>query len=272
MSDFLSKEDYEEPCCPLKMKNTGERIPVGRVLSRLDEFLSRNDYSSAEKLLNYWYEEAKVNGDTRGEMTILNEKVGIYRKTGKKDECLSAVSLCRELLSDCEFKGTVTEGTTLLNCATAFCAFECEEKALPLYMAAAVIYEKYLKESDARLGGLYNNTAICLMRLKKYDDAKLLFEKALKIMAGVPNGEAEMAVTYCNMADLVSFEKGLVNGEDEINRYLEKAEALLNTETLARDGNYAFVCEKCAGTFGYYGFFMTEKELLKRAREIYERN
>ena len=86
-NNFLSKEDYEEPCCPLKMNinQKAEPIPVGRVLSKVDEHLSRNDYDSAEKTLDYWHEEAKIGGDIRGELTILNEKIGLYRKTGTKD-------------------------------------------------------------------------------------------------------------------------------------------------------------------------------------------
>ena len=50
-----------------------------------------------------------------------------------------------------------------------------------------------------------------------------------------------------------------------------KAEKLLYTESLPRDGYYAFVCEKCAPVFAYYGYFLTEQELHRRAGEIYER-
>ena len=37
-----------------------------------------------------------------------------------------------------------------------------------------------------------------------------------------------------------------------------------------RDGYYAFVCEKCASVFGYYGWFLYNKEREERARTIYE--
>lgn len=272
-NSFLSKEDYEEPCCPLKM-NINQKvtpIPVGRVLQKLDEHLSRNDYVSAEKTLDYWYEEAKIGADTRGTLTILNEKVGLYRKLGKKEQCFSAINMCLDLLESGDFDNTVTKGTTFLNCATGYCAFEQYEKALPLYREAAAIYEKYLKQTDERLGGLYNNMAICLMHLEKYDESRALLEKAIEIMSNAPHGEGEIAISYCNLADLESAENGIEKAEEKINAYLEKAEELLGTPTLPRDGNYAFICEKCAGTFGYYGFFITEKELSKRAREIYER-
>lgn len=270
---FLLKEDYEEPCCPLKM-NINQNftpIPLGRVLSKVDEHLSRNDYDSAEKTLEYWHTEAKVGNDIRGEMTVLNEKIGLYRKTGKKEQCFSAIDKCLKLSEDCEFENTVTKGTSYLNCATGYCAFENYEKALPLYEKATEIYEKYLKSTDARLGGLYNNTAICLMRLHKYEKSRLLFNKAIEIMSKVENSEGEIAITYCNLADLEVAQNGAEKAEEKINEHLEKAEELLNTAGLPKDGNYAFICEKCAKTFGYYGFFMTEKELLKRAREIYER-
>lgn len=272
--DFtISKEDYEEPCCPLKMNinKNFTPIPVGRVLSKVDEHLSRNDYASAEKTLMYWHEEAKIGGDIRGELTILNEKIGLYRKTGKKEQCLSAIDKCLALSENGEFENTVTKGTSYLNCATGYCAFDEFEKALSLYEKATEIYEKYLKNTDERLGGLYNNTAICLMRLNQYEKSSLLFGKAIEIMSNAENAEGEIAITYCNLADLEAAQNGIENAEKAINEYLEKAEELLNTKSLPRDGNYAFICEKCAGTFGYYGFFMTEKELLKRAREIYER-
>lgn len=269
----LSKEDYEEPCCPLKM-NINQNftpIPIGRVLSKVDEHLSINDYASAEKTLDYWHEEAKISNDIRGELTVLNEKIGLYRKTGKKEQCLSAIDKCLALSENGEFENTVTRGTSYLNCATGYCAFDEYKRALPLYEKATGIYEKYLKSTDGRLGGLYNNTAICLMRLNKYEQSRMLFDKAIEIMSKIENAEGEIAITYCNLADLESAQNGMEKAEEKINEYLERAEELLNTKTLPRDGNYAFICEKCAGTFGYYGFFMTEKELLKRAREIYER-
>ena len=233
--------------------------------------MSINDYASAEKTLDYWHEEAKISNDIRGELTVLNEKIGLYRKTGKKEQCLSAIDKCLALSENGEFENTITRGTSYLNCATGYCAFDEYKRALPLYEKATGIYEKYLKNTDGRLGGLYNNTAICLMRLNKYEQSRMLFDKAIEIMSKIENAEGEIAITYCNLADLESAQNGMEKAEEKINEYLERAEELLNTKTLPRDGNYAFICEKCAGTFGYYGFFMTEKELLKRAREIYER-
>ena len=47
--------------------------------------------------------------------------------------------------------------------------------------------------------------------------------------------------------------------------------ALLDRPGLPRDAYYAFVCEKCAPVFDYYGFFRTAQALRARAEAIHER-
>ena len=73
------------------------------------------------------------------------------------------------------------------------------------------------------------------------------------------------------MANAVEAQKGLENACEEIDILLDKAQKVLNENYSETDGNYAFVCEKCAPTFGYYGRFLYENELKERARVIYER-
>ena len=53
---------------------------------------------------------------------------------------------------------------------------------------------------------------------------------------------------------------------------LDEAEALLNTPSVPRDGYYAFVCEKCAPSFEYYGYFLTAEDLKERSKKIYDRS
>ena len=84
-------------------------------------------------------------------------------------------------------------------------------------------------------------------------------------------GNIEMAITYLNMASLTESEKGLLDGCEEIEECILKAKDLLEKSSKDTDGYYAFVCEKCASSFGYFGHFDYEKELLERARKIYER-
>lgn len=265
---FLTKEDYEEPCCPLKMNRGVTPIPTRRVIEKLDEYLGRNDYAAAERHLRYWLEEANIGNDQRGKLTILNEQIGLYRKIGKEAECVQAIDGALSLADALDMENTITLGTTLVNAATGYCAFGKTGQAIPLYQKAQTIYEATLPPKDGRLGGLYNNMALALMETGEYRHAEDLFCKALTIMREQEHGEAEMAITYLNLADLITVQQ---SGDDRIGLYLAEAERLLDTESLPRNGYYAFVCDKCAPIFGYYGHTDTEQKLKRRAEEIYER-
>lgn len=265
----LKSEDYEEPRCLLEMHPETVAIPTGRVIEKLDEYLDRNDYASAERHLRYWRGEAEAVGDDRGRLTVLNEQIGLYRKMEKEPETLQAIENALKLAETPDMDDTVTCGTTLINAATAYKAFGRAKAALPLYQKARSIYESRLDPSDGRLGALYNNMALTLMELSELSEAETLFHAALEIMRQQPHGEAEAAITWLNLADLASAEGG---AEEKIEACLDRAEALLNTESLPRNGHYAFVCEKCAPVFGYYGYFLAEKDLAERARIIYEEN
>jgi len=271
MAHEVKKEDYEEPRCLLNMRPEVTPINVRRMLEKCDDYLHKNDYAGAERHLRYWLAEAKAGNDDRGTLTVLNEQIGLYRKLGQKAEGTKAIAEALALAEAPDVRGTVTYGTTLINAATGYKAFDEAEQALPLYEKARAAYESLLDEADERLGGLYNNMALTVAACGDLAQAEILFKQALAVMERQPHGEAEMAITYLNLADLVDAEKGLIAGEAEIAAYVNKAEELLNTETLPHDGHYAFVCEKCAPVFGYYGFFLAEKEFAERARRIYER-
>jgi len=269
---FIKKEDYEEQCCPLKMQTNVTPISVRRVIDKLDEYLSRNDYQSAERHLNYWIQEADAGNDLRGKITVLNEQIGLYRKLSKKFEAFETIQKAIETLKICEFEDNVTGATTYLNIATAYKSFGCSKKALEYYEKTRKIYEKELNSTDYRLGGLYNNTALALCDEGRLKEAENTYKKALFVMENNENCEGEQAITYLNLCDLIAKEKGLENCEKEVNQLVEKAYALLTKSNLKEDGDYAFICEKCAPSFLYYGYFAYGNELKERARKIYERD
>lgn len=270
-TNAIGKEDYEEPVCPFCKPDQIETISVDRVIEKLDEYLHKNDYASAERHLRYWLCEAEAHGDSRGALTVLNEQVGLYRKLSREQEAMQACAQALQTAKVCNLDGSVTMGTTLVNVATAYKAFGRAQEAIPLYGQAQAIYETNLPPDDARLGGLYNNAALAYAECGDYGEAERLYESALRVMTA--NGSLlEMAITHCNMADLVNARVGTEAGEAEIAAHLERAESLLFDSAVVQNGYAAFVYEKCAPTFGYYGYFLTRQELEKRARELYERS
>lgn len=274
-NDWLRAEDYAEPRCllcdePHGAEPKAKSVPLQRVLAKFDEYTSRDDPAGAERHMLYWLEEARLGGDLRGQFQIRNELMGLYRKTAQKDKAFasmeSALALARELGIEEQTGGA----TAFLNAATVLCAFDEAERSLPLFEHARAVYEKNLPADDPRMGGLYNNMALTLTSLGRYGEADDLFRRALGVMAGAPNGALEQAITYLNMADTAYAQFGS-EADGQINEYLETALGLLEDETLERNGYYAFVCEKCAPTFLFYGWTTYGEELQERARSIYER-
>ena len=72
------------------------------------------------------------------------------------------------------------------------------------------------------------------------------------------------------MADALEAELGPEEAAEYTDEYMDRAAELLDTESLPRNGYYAFVCEKCAPVFGHYGYFAEEAELRKRVEAIRE--
>jgi hypothetical protein len=68
-------------------------ISTERVLNKLDEYLGKNDYASAETHILYWLEEADRLLDNRTKFLLLNELAGLYRKLSREQEALDTV-LC----------------------------------------------------------------------------------------------------------------------------------------------------------------------------------
>ena len=59
-----------------------------RILLKLDEYLNKNDYVSAERHLRYWLSEASANRDLRTELLVRNELMGLLRKLSRKSEAI----------------------------------------------------------------------------------------------------------------------------------------------------------------------------------------
>lgn len=264
----LSFEEYAEPAC-LLCGDEPYRIPTARIIEKLDELLGRNDYAAAERHLNYWLEDAVAGEDLRGQLTLREEQMGLFRKLGREAEAVAAAEEALRLLSRLGLEGSLTAATVQLNAATVFGAFGRLERAEALFLQAKDGYEKLLSPDDPRLAGLCNNMALTLTALGRFNEAKSLYHRALAIMSGAPDGQGEQAITLLNLANLVEAESGLEAGDREICRLLEKAEDLL-AEAPDSSRN-AFVFEKCAPTFSYYGWFATGEGLAGRAAEIYEK-
>ena len=256
----LQPEDYIEPRCVLCDEPYGaapqvKPVPQQRIIEKMNDYMSRRDYKGAERHLLYWLEEAKL---------------GHYRKTGEKEKSLANAQAALDLVEALGFENTISAGTTYVNAATACNAFGENERSLELFKKAQAVYESSPRTDKSLLGGLYNNMALCCAALGKYEEALPLYEKAAAAMAEVPGGALEQAITYLNIADMLEKQYGMENSESRIFDLLDQAYELLTGGHAPEDGYYAFVCEKCAPAFSYYGYFAAAQELQEKAEKIYK--
>ena len=207
---FISPEmevtDYTDPACPFcvdayKTDNV-KPIDVRRVIAKLDEYLGRNDYAGAARHLKYWEEEAKQGHDLRGEFSLAEELMGLYRKLGRREDAVFYAEKALRYITLADLTGTVGAASAMLNAATVYKAFGMAEKGIPLFEEAKTIYEQKLDRNDSRLAGLYNNFALALVDLGRFADARELYQKALDIVLKQEGGEPEAAITFLNLASL----------------------------------------------------------------------
>ena len=272
----LSKEDYQEPVCPFDFSQWkddpgAKAIPVSRVIEKLDELYGRNDYPAAVRLADYWIQEARTGNDLSGEFALRNELMGTYRKMGNRAKALENAAAALKLIDRMGQKGSISEGTALVNTATVYRAFDMPAESLEFFRKASNIYESFLKPGDPRLGGLYNNMGVTLAALGRFDEAIELYFKAIDNMRLSEGSEGEQAVSWLNMADAYYEKLGPEGSEVAVFECCGKAIDLLHTEGLSKDVNYAFYCEKSAPVLGFYGFFAAQEELSKIAEDIYSR-
>lgn len=273
---MLDSFDYKEPACALcsgkefyypdKEAPLG-RIPVNRIIEKIDACFEKNDLVEAKRLLEYWQKEAINLKDLQGELSVLSELVGLYRKTLEKENALNCIDRALELIKKLNKENTVSGATILLNCATTLKCFGFAKKAIPLYKLVENTYKEKLDSDDSLFGGLFNNMALALEDLEKYDEALFYYDKALKIMLTKDNGELESAITYINVACL--YEKIEKNFDAKEN--CEKALALLNDKSITHNGYFAFVCLKCVDALAHFGFSEQADQLRLQAERIYAR-
>ena len=268
--------DHIDPICPFDASQytgtpdaepVGRTIPVRERIARLDALYNAGREQEAEELLERSREEARALGDWRGELSMLSELMGHYRRSMEEQKGLQAVADGLTILREHRMGSTVSGATVMLNAATTMKCFGRAADSLPVFRHVARVYADTLAPEDYRFAGLYNHMALSYADVGDYAAAERHFRLAMQVIARCPKPENELAVTLCNLAELYDKQ----DPEDErIADCMEKAWEYLNSPTLPRDGYHAFTISKCIPGFDYFGFFLYAEELRQRMKEIYE--
>lgn len=242
------------------------KISIDSFINELDSFFAKEDLQGAGCCLLEWRNRAIHAGDKNGELTVLNEMIGFYRQTKDEAQGMKAINDAFALINALGINKKVACATIYLNAATTMKSFGKSAEAMDFYNKTLEIYRTNLDENDPLFAGFYNNMALALQDLKKFSEAEDYFLKAIKITEGIEKSELETAVSCVNLAHLY-YEADSEDGR--VNSLMEKALDILENPDLFGFEKYAFTCRKCAPSFGYFGFFLAEKQLNERADKIY---
>ena len=267
--------DVLEPCCCFDSRlYTGlpdaepcrNSIDVRAAVAELDGLYNSGRENEAGAFLDRMRDEARTIGDWRGELSMLSELLGHHRRDGNREKGMAAVNDALDLIRIHRMGNTVSGATVLLNAATTMKCFGRAKESVPIFEHVARVYANNLDPTDYRFGGLYNNMALSYEDVKEYAKAEQSFQLALRVIARCPNPDNELAVTWCNLAELYDKQ----DPEDpRIGDCMEKAWEHLNAPELPRNGYHAFTISKCAPSFEYFGYFLYAMELKERAERIY---
>ncbi len=270
--------DHNEFCCIFDASQyTGvpdasscpQVLNIPALVKKLDSMYAAGHEAEATALLEQARTDACSAGDWRSELSVLSELLGHYRRTLEKDKALNTVRDALDIIRRHHLGQTVSGATVMLNAATTLKAFGLAADSVPIFTHVARVFSDNLDPADYRFAGLYNNMALSYDDIGDLESAERFFHLAVRRIRQTAQPENDLAVTYCNMADMY----GKRDPEDpRIEEYLEKAWASLNAPALPHDGYHAFTISKCAPTFDYFGFFLYAKELRARAEEIYAGN
>lgn len=267
--------DHIESCCIFDASQyTGtpdaepcERsIDVPGIIKQLDGLYAQGRENEAQGFLEGKLSEARDIGDWRGELSMLSELLGQYRRSMSEEKGIRTVNEALELIRAHRMAETVSGATVMLNAATTLKCFGRAKESIPIFCHVSRVYSDRLDPADYRFPGLYNNMALSYADVGDIPSAERFFKLALKLIAALPNSLNDMAVTYCNMAEMYA----KADLEDErIYDCMEKAWECLDDPKLPHDGYHAFTISKCAPSFDYFGYFLYAKELKERSGRIY---
>lgn len=248
----------EAACCFDASLYTGvpDAVPCAQsldtksIIAGLDKLLFSGDDAAAGEYLDRWCQRAQETGDWRTELTLQSELMGFHRRTSDKNAAMAAVELGLELIREHRLGSTVSGATIFLNAATTLKAYGMAEQSIPMFVQTCRVYSQTLDPLDYRFGGLYNNMALSYADIGEYDTAEGYYKKALGVIAHCDTPENELAVTYCNLAEL--YER--MGREADIAKALNLALDNLRSPALPHDGYYDFTVSKCLPTFEHFGY------------------
>lgn len=255
-------------CASCGYKEVHGHIDTGRLLSKLDSLFDSNDLAEAERLLLFWQNEAINLNDKKGELTVLNELIGLYRRTKEAEKSKNAIDRSIKIIDELGLNNNLSSATIYLNIATNINSFGNAPESLKYYEKTYQIYNENISENDKLFASFHNNYASALANTGKFEDARDTYLKAISILEKIPNCKAETAISYIN----VSYVFEMLNQKDKIMQCMDAAYKNLTDPSNEKNGNYYFELSKCVEPFRERGMADIATDFQNQINNFYNGN
>ena len=248
------------------------KIDIDRFIKKLDEYFNKNDLPSAGDCLAFWEGEARNAKDDRALLTILNEYLGYCRRVNDEEKAIATIEECKSLIDKLNLTNKISAATIFINAATTSAHFGNHEAGLALYDKAKKCYIDLDKKDTYEYATLLNNSAGVLNTLKKYDEAEKNYLEAIDILKRIGGHDGEIALSFVMLAH-ITFDR--VDDADDktyeqVENLLDEAIKYLTSDKIVRDGNFAFILDKCAPSFDYFKRPGQAKAMRELSQQIYK--
>lgn len=210
-------------------------MDIKKIIYELDLLYEQRLYTEIEAFLLGKIKESREENDHSAVLTLANELMGFYKTSRRYEELIDLCDIVIYIMKDADLEGTVSYATTILNAANACRKAGIVDQALEYYNYVSDIYKNIISEYDMRLASLYNNMSIAYNDKKQYEQAFILFEKALKIVVENEGTEIQEAITNSNMANSLM----RMNNLDKALNHIEKALSIFEKTKAQKNFHYA---------------------------------
>lgn len=241
-------------------------MDIGKVLEQVDSLFGENKGEEAEELMRRSVVQAVNEQDDESLLQLLNELLGFYRETSRKEEAVKMASQAVAQARRMGLEGTIPYATTLLNVANAYRAFGMLRESMDYYLQVQELYGKLLEPDSMFMAGLHNNMSLLCQEMGDYAGAREKQLAALAIAEGKQAGY-ELGVTYANLAGSC-----MQLGEaGEAYDYAMKSIETFRREQV-EDSHYAAALATLGACFYHQADFGKALEYYIQAADIIERN
>ncbi len=209
---------------------------INKVLEEYDSLFGNRTLEEIEAYLYEKIKEAVGEQDDAAIITLLNEMIGLCRDTSQKEKALAYCGQLQKLLVRMNLEGTMDYATSMQNIANAYRAFGLWDAAEDAFRMIEKTYETCLDKGDYLWASMYNNWGLLYQEKQEYEKSAETLQKALMLIAELPDCEIKAAITKANLANSLF---GLKTKEAVNEGYTYLTEALeVFTEDGERDFHY----------------------------------